>query len=208
MITGFIDESGTLAPDPKSDFYTVALLTAHDVKRIEVLIRRLRQSLHRRERTSELKAARSHPRVIHRLLNGLAELECEIYVLVIDKAGISVSQSEAIYRAAISGVVQHCVKRHPEIHLILDKRYTKRSQQTEIERVIRLGIAQVPGQVVLIDQLESWSSPGLQAVDFVAWAFQQKHAANEPWAAQIIAQKVLVEERVKGIKIAALPRGR
>ncbi len=33
MITDFIDESGTLAPDPEGDLYTVALLTAHDAKR-------------------------------------------------------------------------------------------------------------------------------------------------------------------------------
>ena len=208
MITGFIDESGTSAPDPGNSLYTVVLLAAHDPKRIEVLVRRLRQSLHRRERTSELKAARSQSRVIRRLLTGLAELECEIYVLVVDKTGMSPGQGDAIYREAIARVVRHCVARHPEIHLYLDKRYTKHSQRMDLERTIREGIAHIPGQIVLIDQIESWSSPGLQAVDFVAWAFEQKHAANEPWAANIVVEKVIIEEKIEGIKIAAWPGDR
>ena len=63
-------------------------------------------------------------------------------------------------------------------------------------------------QIVLIEQSDSWAVPGLQAVDFVAWAFGQKHGLGEGWAAQIIAEKVIVEEKVRGTKIAALPGGR
>jgi len=48
----------------------------------------------------------------------------------------------------------------------------------------------------------------LQAVDFVAWAFEQKYALGDDWAAQLVAEKVIVEEEVRGIKIAALPGGR
>lgn len=61
---------------------------------------------------------------------------------------------------------------------------------------------------MLIEQLNSWAVPGLQAVDFVAWAFEQKHALGDEWAAQIIARKVIVEEKVRETKIAALPGGR
>lgn len=208
MITAFVDESGTLVPDGKQDVYTVALLATRDPKRIEVLIRRLRQSLHRRARTSELKAAQSHPRVVRRLLAGLAELECEVFIVVIDKTGMSAYDGEGVYRAAVAAVIHRCVERYPEVHLYLDKRYTKRSQRTELERVIREGIVHIPEQVVLIDQVDSWSSPGLQAVDFVAWACQQKYAIDEAWAYRIIAERVITEEKVDGIKIAAWPGDR
>jgi len=36
-----------------------------------------------------LKAARSHPRVIRRFLTKLAAIECEIYVTVVDKQGVT-----------------------------------------------------------------------------------------------------------------------
>ena len=61
---------------------------------------------------------------------------------------------------------------------------------------------------MLVEQLDSWAVPGLQAVDFVAWSFEQKYALDDDWAAQIIADKVVVEEKVRGTKIAALPGGR
>jgi len=208
MLTGFVDESGTPSPASRERFFTVALLLVQTPRRIEKLVRRTRRSLHRHARTSELKAARSHPRVIRRLLPGLAATECEIYVTVVDKRGIAPQQSEAVYRAAVASVVRHCVERHPQVNLYLDKRYTNRTQRVQLEQTIRKAIAHVPMQVVLIGQLDSWAVPGLQAVDFVAWAFEQKHALDDDWAAQIIARKVIVEEKVRGTKIAALPGSR
>ncbi len=83
-----------------------------------------------------------------------------------------------------------------------------RTQQAQLEQAIREAIAHVPMQVVLIEQLDSWAVPGLQAVDFVAWSFEQKYGLGKDWAAQIIAEKVTVEEKVRGTKIAALPGGR
>ncbi len=93
MKTGFLDESGTLLPDGSHDAYTIALLVTSDPKRIEVLIRRLRHSLHRRARTSELKAAQSHPRVVRRVLNGLVAAECEIFALVFVRSFAALSNS-------------------------------------------------------------------------------------------------------------------
>jgi hypothetical protein len=208
MITGFVDESGTLSPGSETDIYTVALLLTHDPKSLDVLVRRLRQALGRRDRSSEIKAAQSSSTVIRRLLAKLAETESEIYVTVVDKTGLPSRQAESAYRVAVARVIRGCVERHPEVQVFLDKRYTKRSQRQQLEQAVRETIVHVPGQLVLIEQVESWSMPGLQAVDFVAWAFQQKHANKDPWAAQIIAELVVSEETVRGIKIAALPGGR
>lgn len=208
MITGFVDESGTLSPGGEPDIYTVALLLTPDPKRLGVLIRRLRHALGRRDRSSELKAAQSNSTVIRRLLAKLAETESDIYITVVDKTGLQSSQAEPVYRAAVARVIRSCVERHPEVQVFLDKRYTKRSQRQQLEQAVRETIVHVPGQLVLLEQVESWSLPGLQAVDFVAWAFQQKYANKDPWAAQIIAELVVSEETVRGIKIAALPGGR
>jgi len=208
MLIGFVDESGTPAPSSKEEFFIVALLLVKAPRRVEKLVRRIRRSLRRRARTSELKATRSHPRIIRRLLTGLTAIECEIYITVVDKRGMTLQQGEAVYRAAIASVVRHCIERHPKTSLYLDKRYTNYKQQTQLEQTIREAIAHVPRQVVLIEQADSWAMPGLQAVDFVAWAFGQKHGRGDDWATQIIAQKVVLEERVRGTKIAVPPGGR
>jgi hypothetical protein len=208
MLIGFLDESGTPSPVGRERFFTVALLVVQDPRRLEKAVRWLRRSLRRRARISELKAARSHPRVIRRLLTELAAIECEIYVTIVNKQGISSQQSETVYRAAVARVVRHCVERHPQTNLYLDKRYSNHKQQIQLEQTVRQAIAQVPGQVVLIQQVASWAMPGLQAVDFIAWAFEQKYALEDDWAAQIIASKIIVEEQVQGIKIAVSPGGR
>jgi len=208
MLIAFGDESGTPSPADGERVFTVALLVVQDLRHLKRIVRRARRSLRRRARTSELKASRSHPRVIHRVLSALSQAECEIYVTAVDKRGITARQGEVLYRAAVARVVRHCVERHPRINLCLDKRYTNRTQQAQLEHAIRESIAHVSTQVVLIEQRDSWAVPGLQAVDFVAWAFEQKYALGDDWAAQLVAEKVVVEEEVRGIKIAALPGGR
>ncbi len=209
MITGFVDESGTVSSgDDEIGSYVVALLLTRDPKSLDGIVRRLRRALGRRDRSSELKAARTEPTVIRRLLSKIAQTDSEVYITVVDKTGLLSNQSEAAYRAAVARVVRCCVERHPEVQIFLDKRYTKRIQRQQLEQVIREAIVHVPQQLVLIDQVESWAMAGLQAVDFVAWAFQQKHANQDAWAAAIIARLVVTEEAVQGIKIAASPGSR
>lgn len=208
MITAYVDESGTSTLSNDQRYYSVALLYAENPRPIEKLVRRLRRSLHRHTAASELKAAQSNPQVIRRLLTGLAETDCEIYAVIVDKRRMTTDQAEAAYRAAVARVVLACVERHPHLTVYLDKRYTKRTQRLALEQVIRLCIATIPDQVVLIEQVESWSQPGLQAVDFVAWALQQRHAMHNDWAVQLIADRVISEEIVEGIKIAAWPGSR
>jgi 23S rRNA-/tRNA-specific pseudouridylate synthase len=81
MLVAFGDESGTPHPASGERFFIVALLVVQNPRRIEELVRRTRRSLRRRARTSELKAARSHPRVIRRFLTKLTTIECEIVTL-------------------------------------------------------------------------------------------------------------------------------
>ncbi len=136
MLTGYVDESGTPSPVSGGQFFTVALLLVPTPRHIGTLFRRIRRSLHRRAATSELKAAHSHARVIYRLLNGLAAVECEIYITVVDKQGITPQQSEAVYRAAVANVIRLCIKRHPQVNLYLDRRYSNRTQQVLLEQTI------------------------------------------------------------------------
>jgi hypothetical protein len=51
----------------------------------------------------------------------------------------------------------------------------------------------VPDQVVIIEQEDSTSQPGLQAVDFVAWALRRKLEGDAAWVA-------IIEERVVALE--------
>ena len=52
MITGFVDESGTPSSgNDETGVYTVALLLTHDLKSLDVTVRRLRRALGRRNRS-------------------------------------------------------------------------------------------------------------------------------------------------------------
>jgi len=106
------------------------------------------------------------------------------------------TDSEDIYREAVTRAVAPCVERHPHLELWLDKRYTKPSLRHRLEKNVRAGIAGLPQQVVLLYQEDSRNQKGLQAVDHIAWAFYQKYERGDEGLSKICAVKVVVEELV------------
>ena len=208
MDVAFTDESGMPSPTAIGRYFVVAVLVARSSRAIELHVRRTRRSLRRRKRTSELKAAQSEPRVIRRLLKAIADEPCEIHAVVVDKQGLQAELAETAYRKAVARAIAHAVERHPRLHVYVDKRYTNPHQRLKLEQTIREAIAHVPDQVVIIEQVESTTQPGLQAVDFIAWALARKYELEEGEWADIIAERVVIIETVKATKIAALPGGR
>lgn len=183
------------------------MLVTASSRAIELHVRRARRSLHRQDPVSELKAAQSEPRTIGRLLEAIADEACEIYAVAVDKRRLDPDQAETVYQVAIARAIAHAAERHPRLHVHVDKRYTKLRQRMALEQRIREALAHIPDQVVVVEQADSTTQPGLQAVDFVAWALRRKYEGDVQWAA-IISEKIVVQETVKGKKIAALPGGR
>ena len=66
-----------------------------------------------------------------------------------------------------------------------------------LESVVRNTIADISGQVVLIEMIDSTSRLELQAVDFVAWAFWQKYERGDDRFARLLAARVRVEDVLK-----------
>lgn len=138
------------------------------------------------------------------MLAAIAEESCEIYGVVVDKAGLPAGEAEGWYQEAIAVAVAAAVEIHPQLHVLLDKRYTNPHQRRQLEERIRLAIVHVPDQVVLIEQGDSTLHPGLQAVDFVAWALRRQAEGVEEWAA-IIEKRIVSLRTIPGNKTAALP---
>lgn len=61
--------------------------------------------------------------------------------------------------------------------------------------------------MIVIEQADSAQEPGLQAVDFVAWALAQQVNGAAGWG-ELLAERIAVFEVVAGNKTAALPGGR
>jgi hypothetical protein len=59
---------------------------------------------------------------------------------------------------------------------------------------IREEIDDLPQKVVLIRQLSSQSQCGLQAADFIAWAFFQKYERGDGRFVDVLASRIVQEE--------------
>jgi hypothetical protein len=207
MYIAYVDESGAPSAGDGNRYFAVAVLILPTPRAIELHVRRARRSLHRRAPSAELKAAQSAPVVISKLLEAIGGEPCEICAVIVDKRGVKDYQTEIVYQLAVARVIAHATERHPHLHVYLDKRYTNLGQRRALEQRIREAMAHIPNQVVIIEQVDSTSYPGLQAVDFVAWAIRRKHEGNGAWA-DLIQDRVVAEELIPGKKIAAPPGGR
>ena len=201
MNYAFLDESGDPA-DPRTSktgtrYFVVAVLVTAQPRAVALRVRQARHAGGGRLSGGEFKARRVQAKVIERLLTALAVEEISLYVVVADKEAPRQARGEDLYRQAIALAVQRCVARSPRLHLTLDKRYTGRKQQTDLETAIRTALAGIPENVVIIEARNSEAVPELQAVDFVAWAFGQKYERGNASFAQLLAARVAVEEWLK-----------
>jgi hypothetical protein len=207
MQFAYVDESGAPSPAGGGRYFVVAALVSSMPRAIELHVRRARRSLHRRTSSSELKAAQSDPTVIRRLLEAIGEESCEIYAIIVDKHGLKEQEAETVYQMAVAQTIAHVAERHPFLHVCVDKRYTKLTQRLALEQRIREALAHLADQVIIIEQADSAAVPGLQAADFVAWGIRSKHLGEGEWA-ELIQDRIVVEELIRGKKLAALPGGR
>jgi len=204
----FIDESGSPSPNDRRRFLAITALVVDSPRPIELAVRQARRLLRLRSPQSELKASNSQPKVIKPILLKLAQIPFRAYTVIVDKISMDKESAESVYRLAMAKTIWHCARDFPQLHVIIDKRFTIQQQRTELETAIRQMMIPVSNQLILISQENSMDHPGLQAVDFIAWATMQKYEYGQNWAADILAPHVVVEELISGKKIAALPGGR
>lgn len=196
MVFGFLDESGDPAPEGGSKWLVVVILATEHPRLVAQQVKRMRRALGKRA-PGELKARFTAPRVVERFMKMLALIDVFLFVVAVDKEQYRKADGEYLYRQAVARVTRHCVKQLPQAHLIFDKRYSNPNQRTELESVVRNTIADISGQVVLIEMIDSTSRPELQAVDFVAWAFWQKYERGDDRFARLLAARVFVEDVLK-----------
>ena len=196
MHYAFIDESGTVGKEKGTHFLIIAVVCGNQTRDIEIPMRRAQKKLGTNLASGEMKANSSSEVVILRLLDELAKKDIKVITVVVDQKAIIFppKNEEEIYRKAVSRAVYHLVERWPRILICLDQRYTNDKLRLELEKRIRENIADLPQKVVLIRQLNSQAQRGLQAADFIAWAFFQKHERGDNRFVKVFSSKIIKEE--------------
>lgn len=192
MHQAFIDESGTPAPFKPSDPCLVVAIVAASpaaVRGLELLLKRLRRKY---KVQGEMKAKLALPGMLTEALTVIAEQNIAIIAVIVDKRTClrRPDDPEDWYRDAVAQAVEQCVLRWPQIQVALDRRYTNKALRTQLELAINRRLEKTTKRCVRIEQKDSKEVPGLQAVDFVAWAIHLKYAMGDD------AYFALVQDRI------------
>jgi hypothetical protein len=196
----FLDESGGVAIFIENDlFLVIAVLITRRPRPVELLIKRALKRFGASLASGEMKAAHSKEKTTRWILEAIAQEKVEIVAVVLDKRGIvkSPKDPEGLYRKAVVKAIRLCVERRPRLKVTLDKRYTHEYLRQKLEWQIREGIADIKGQAVMVHQVDSVRAKGLQAVDYVAWAFWQKYQRGDESYYQIIKSRVIAEKVIE-----------
>lgn len=196
MHYAFIDESGTVGSETGTHFLIVAVICGDQARDIEIPVQRAQKKFGTSLASGEMKANSSREVVTLRLLKELVKEDIQIVAVAVDQKAIvsAPNDKEDIYRKAVSRAVYHLVERWPRIQICLDQRYTNNQLRFELEKQIREEIVNLPQKVVLVRQLNSQTQRGLQAADFIAWAFYQKYEKGDCRFVNILAPKISREE--------------
>jgi len=196
MHFAFIDESGTVGAETGTHFLIVAVICGDQARDIEIPVQRAQKKFGTSLASGEMKANSSREAVTLRLLKELAKEDIQIVAIAVDQKAIvsAPNDKEDIYRIAVSRAVYHLVERWPRIQILLDQRYTNNQLRFELEKQIREEIVDLPQKVVLLRQLNSQAQRGLQAADFIAWAFFQKYEKSDCRFVDVLTSKIVQEE--------------
>jgi hypothetical protein len=208
----FLDESGTVGP-AGTHFLVVAVLSAESPRDLELPVRRALKKSGRSLTLGEIKATHASERTNLRLLEALASHEISIVAVIVDQQSLKhlPDDPEELYRQTVSRAIQLLMQRFPQVEIYLDKRYTNQDLRYELEKHIRENLVEISPQFALIRQESSHTRKELQAADAVAWAFFQKFERGDPRFYDVIAARVIVEERfaplVSAVKRKSPARG-
>ena len=196
MHYAFVDESGTVGIKTGTHFLIIGVMCGKQVRDIEIPVKRAQKKFGTSLASDELKANASREAVVMRLLSELIKEDIEIVAVAVDQKAVGrpAKDGEEIYRKAVSRVVYHLVERWPRIEICLDQRYTNDGLRYDLERRIREEIVDLPQKIILIRQLNSQARRGLQAADFIAWAFFQKYERGDHRFVDVFAAKIVEEE--------------
>lgn len=197
MKYGFLDEAGDTGSKPaSSDHILVAVVLSDHINHLRRAVSRMGKRLGKRKRDlPEFKAFKTDPRIVRRLLEHVVATDCEIVAVIADKRRRPPGDdAEQLFRDLCARVVKHCLERHSQLSLIIDKRYTNPKLRARQSEAILETATTLPRALLALEHLDSQQEAGLQAADAVAWALFQKYERGDKSFYHIIEPKLVIEE--------------
>lgn len=198
----FMDESGDLGPKG-SKCFTIVALSTHDVEALSRIMKKVRRRKLKKKlkELSEIKAYNSNDAIRKFVLMELGVVPCSISAIVIPKTQLrdgDFEEKERLYNRLCGLLFEHISLGADRVDITIDRKSGNQLLMDDFNQYVISKIrAKSSAITVKIRHLESHASRALQAVDFVAWAFNRKYSYDE---AQYYD---LIRHRVTGVLLGA-----
>ncbi len=193
----FVDEAGTL-PDPEDRFVVFAGVGTWHPRAAGKIMRRVARRMptkgkRRRERLGEIKFSSASSKTRRNVLTALAERpDIDVILLAVDKEGRGVADTPENYAAAISYLLQASDVEFSQLHMMVDKHFTRPARRAAFDRRIK----DLVGSGLTIEHVDSQQDTRVQLADFVAGAALRWYAFGDNLF------RALIEERIVAEKVA------
>ncbi len=194
------DEAGDTGASPRSSHYLViAGIACSDLMSLRRAVMRTRKSLGKKlQDIPELKAWHTPAKIIAGFLTRLAELDIQIYTVILDKhSARRLEDAESAYRRVYAEAIKQVLADHPRSSIIMDGRYTKSSLREKLVWAILTGV-NGPGAAMSLMFADSQQEPALQAADAVVWSVFQKYERGDATFHDLVATRI--EEEILLLK--------
>lgn len=199
----YLDESGDLGFDEKrsSKYIVISLLALKDKKKIERRMRKIKRNVLRKKYRKQAEFKKERKEVARPMLRHLIKEKFELYTVIANKSKVKQNlreSKEILYNYIASIILLSCPFELGElVELIVDKRSSKRLILQNFDNYLQDKIKALNKDISLnITHAESHSFPGIQAVDFMAWAILRKYEREDFEFYNLIKEKIVTEKRL------------
>jgi len=202
----YLDESGDLGFKKGSSKYFVISFIAMDTKTNLLLKRRIREikQKYKINKNVEIKGNNSNHHFRIDILNEICSLPIEIYSITVNKQGIYNSLREdtnILYNYMTNLILVPYIeqKKINNLHIIADLRINKISRGMRFGNYLKYKILYENGlhnMKIVIQYLDSFSSKGLQAVDFIAYGLFRKYERRENRYYKILRGNIIEDKHL------------
>lgn len=203
----FLDESGDLGFNPKkknSQYFVVTILSTKNKNSIEKIVKNVHGSLRKKVKRLSggiLHAYKEKPVTRKRLLKKLAEKQCTIMTIYLNKSKVYTHLKEekhVLYNYVTNILLDRIMTKRlvdldGVVFLIAAKRETNKFLNNNFRDYLKKQIKDKHGIKIEVDIKASNEEKALQAVDFVSWAIFRKYELKDDIYYSLIKKKIIEE---------------
>lgn len=203
----FMDESGDLGFNPKknnSKYFVITILATGDKRPIEKIVKNVHRMLRKKVKKLSggiLHAVKEKPATRKRLLTFLAEKECLIMTIYLNKAKVYTKfheEKHVLYNYVTNILIdrimtKRLIDKNSVVYLIAARRETNKFLNDNFKTYLENQIKNKHGLKITIEIKNPSEEKSLQAVDFVSWGIFRKYERGEDLYYSLIKKRIVEE---------------